>query len=73
MADIARKTKRYPSDLANEDGERVKPRLSKPSKRGRKISVNLREMRIRPARAAGMDWSAGYSVSLRERSPIPGQ
>ncbi len=29
MADIARKTKRYPSDLTDEDWERVQPLLPK--------------------------------------------
>ncbi len=44
MADIARKTKRYASDLTDEEWESVQPLLSRPPKRGRKISVDLREM-----------------------------
>jgi transposase len=44
MADIARKTKRYPTDLTDEEWERIKPLLPKAPKRGRKISVDLREM-----------------------------
>lgn len=44
MADIARKTKRYLSDLIDEEWERVQPLLPKPPKRGRKIGVDLREM-----------------------------
>jgi transposase len=44
MADIARKTKRYPTDLTDEEWERIAPLLPKPLKRGRKISVDLREM-----------------------------
>jgi putative transposase len=41
---IARKTKQYPTDLTDEEWERVQPLLPKPAKRGRKISVDLREM-----------------------------
>ncbi len=44
MASIARKAKRYPSDLTDEEWERIQPLLPKPSKRGRKVSVDLREM-----------------------------
>jgi hypothetical protein len=44
MADIARKTKRYPTDLTDEEWERIAPLLPNPPKRGRKISVDLREM-----------------------------
>ena len=44
MAEIARRTKRYPTDLTDEEWERIKPLLPKAPKRGRKISVDLREM-----------------------------
>lgn len=44
MAEIARKTKRYPSDLTNEEWERIQPLLPKPPNRGRKVYVDLREM-----------------------------
>jgi putative transposase len=44
MADIARKTRRYPSDLTDEERERIQPLLPKPPKHGRKVSVDLREM-----------------------------
>jgi transposase len=44
MADIARKTKRYPTDLTDDEWERIKLLLPKPPKRGRKVSVDLREM-----------------------------
>jgi transposase len=44
MAEIARKTKRYPSDLTDEEWERIKPLLPKPPKRGRKPAVDLREI-----------------------------
>jgi transposase len=58
MADIARKTKRYPTDLSDEEWERIKPLLPKPPKRGRKVSVDLREMlnAIRYMARSGGGW-----------------
>jgi putative transposase len=44
MAEIARKTKRYPSDLTDEEWAQLAPLMPKPSRRGRKPSVDLREM-----------------------------
>ena len=44
MADTARKTKRYPTDLTDEEWERIQPLLPKRPKRGRKVSVDLREV-----------------------------
>src|SRR6201997_2595708 len=44
MAEIARKTKRYPSDLTDEEWERIKPLLPKAPRRGRKPGVDLREI-----------------------------
>ena len=44
MAEIARKTKRYPSDLTDEEWERIRPLLPKPPRRGRRPAVNLREI-----------------------------
>jgi putative transposase len=44
MAEIARKTKRYPSDLTDAEWERIKPLLPKPSRRGRKRAVDMREI-----------------------------
>ena len=44
MADIEKKTKRYPSDLTDEEWERIAPFLPKPAKRGRKPAVDLREV-----------------------------
>jgi hypothetical protein len=37
------------------------------------VGGGIASMGTRPARAAGMDRSGGYGVSLSERSPIPGQ
>src|ERR1700710_1870293 len=58
MAEIARRTKRYPTDLTEEEGERIKPLLPKAPKRGRKISVDLREMlnAIRYMARSGGGW-----------------
>lgn len=58
MADIARKTKRYPTDLTDEEWERVQPLLPNPPKRGRKVSVDLREMlnAIRYLARSGGGW-----------------
>ena len=44
MADIARKTKRYPSDLTDAEWERIEPLMPKPPPRGRKPAVDLREI-----------------------------
>ena len=44
MAEIARKTKRYPSDLTDAEWEQIKPLLPKAPKRGRRRAVDLREM-----------------------------
>src|SRR5579875_1154034 len=44
MAEIARRTKRYPSDLTDEEWERIRPLLPKPPKRGRRPRVDLREV-----------------------------
>ena len=35
---------RYPSDLTDEEWERIKPLLPKPRQRGRKLAVDLREI-----------------------------
>ena len=44
MATIGRKTKRYPTDLTDEEWERVAPLLPRPAKRGRKPEVDPREV-----------------------------
>ena len=44
MADIARKTKRYPSDLTNAGWEQIAPLMPKPPPRGRKPAVDFREI-----------------------------
>ena len=44
MAGIERKTKRYPSDVIDEEWARIAPLLPKPAKRGRKPGVDMREV-----------------------------
>lgn len=44
MARIERKTKRYPTDLTDEEWEQIEPLLPKPAERGRKPRVDLREV-----------------------------
>ena len=58
MTDIARKTKRYPTDLTDEEWVRIEPLMPKPPKRGRKIGVDLREMlnAIRYMARSGGGW-----------------
>src|ERR1700733_1352867 len=43
MAKIAKKTKRYPSDLTDEEWEQIAPLLPKPGRRGRPREVDFRE------------------------------
>jgi len=44
MADVERKTKRYPTDLTDAEWAVIRPLLPKPPKRGRKPAVDLREV-----------------------------
>ena len=44
MAEIARKAKRCPSDLTDENWARIKPLVPKLSRRGRPPKVDLREV-----------------------------
>ncbi|MBX6375183.1 MAG: IS5 family transposase [Acetobacteraceae bacterium] len=58
MDEIARKTRRYPSDLTDEEWAQVEPLMPKPPRRGRKPSVDLREMlnAIRYLPRSGSGW-----------------
>ena len=40
---FARKTKRYPSDLTDEEWEQIAPLMPKPGRRGRPREVDFRE------------------------------
>jgi transposase len=44
MAKIAKQTKRYPSDLTDEEWERIAPLMPKPGRRGRPREVEFREV-----------------------------
>ena len=44
MAKIAKKTKRYPSDLTDEEWEQISPLMPKPGRRGRPREVEFREV-----------------------------
>jgi transposase len=44
MAKIAKKTKRYPSDLTDEEWERIAPLMPKPGRRGGPREVDFREV-----------------------------
>ncbi len=44
MARIAQKTKRYPSDLTDEEWARIEPLMPKASRRGRRRGVDFREI-----------------------------
>ena len=59
MAEIARKTKRYPSDLTDEEWERITPLLPKPPKRGRKTGGGFaRDPQCDPLHGAQRRWLA---------------
>ena len=44
MAELARKTKRYPTDLTDEEWQRIQSLLPKVPRRGRKPKTDLREV-----------------------------
>lgn len=44
MAEIAKKTKRYPSDMTDEEWARIAPLMPKPGRRGRPREVDFREV-----------------------------
>ena len=58
MAELARRTKRYPSDLTDEEWAVVEPLLPRPARRGRPPGVELREVlnAIRYLARAGCGW-----------------
>src|ERR1700692_183413 len=58
MAKIEKKTKRYPSDLTDEEWARIEPFLPRASKAGRPIEVDLREVlnAIRYMARSGGGW-----------------
>jgi transposase len=58
MAEIERKTKRYPTDLTDEEWVRIESFLPKPAKTGRRRGVDLREVlnAIRYLARTGCGW-----------------
>jgi putative transposase len=58
MAAIEKKTKRYPSDLTDEEWSSIEPLLPKPAKRGRRRETDLREVvnAIRYMVRSGCEW-----------------
>jgi hypothetical protein len=58
MADIEKKTKRYPTDLTDEEWSQIEPLLPKPAKTGRRRTVDLREVvnAIRYLARSGCGW-----------------
>jgi putative transposase len=58
MAEIARKSKRYPTDLTDEEWRRIEPLLPKVPRRGRKPKTDLREVlnAIRYMARSGGGW-----------------
>jgi transposase len=58
MAQIAKKTKRYPSDLTDEEWVAVEPMLPGPARTGRKRQIDLREVlnAIRYMVRSGCEW-----------------
>lgn len=58
MAEIERKTKRYPTDLTDEEWAKIEPFLPKPAKTGRRREVDLREVlnAIRYLARTGCGW-----------------
>ena len=58
MADLEKKTKRYPTDLTDEEWRRIAPLLPKPPRRGRKPGVEMREIlnAIRYMARSGGGW-----------------
>jgi putative transposase len=58
MAEIARKTKRYPTDLTDEEWQRIEPLLPGVPRRGRKPKSDLREVlnAIRYMARSGGGW-----------------
>ena len=58
MARTEKNTKRYPSDLTDEEWERIAPLLPKPAKKGREPGVDMREIvnAIRYMARSGGGW-----------------
>lgn len=73
MAKIA-KTKRYPSDLTDEEWERMAPLMPKPGRRGRPREVDFREVinAVRYLVRSGCGWRMLPIISARGRQSKAG-
>lgn len=58
MVEIAKKTKRYPSDLTDEEWEQIVPLMPNPGRRGRPREVDFREVinAVRYLLRSGCGW-----------------
>lgn len=58
LAEIAKKTKRYPSDMTDEEWDRIAPLMPKTSRRGRRRGTDFREIvnAIRYPVRSGCGW-----------------
>ncbi|WP_353045535.1 IS5 family transposase [Mesorhizobium sp. M1365] len=78
MAKIAKKTKRYPSDVTDEEWEQTTPLIPKPGRRGRPREVDFREVvnAVRYLVGSGCGWrtaserARGQSHGGRDRHPV---
>jgi transposase len=71
MARIAKKTKRYPSDLTDEEWAEIAPLIPKPGRRGRPREVESREVinAVRYlVRSGAADWRRRSTSGLGGRS-----
>ena len=62
MAEIERKTKRYPSDLTDEEWSKIEPFLPGTARTGRRRQVDLREVlnAIRYLARTGCGWRIAF-------------
>ena len=64
IAEIERKTKRYPTDLTDEEWAMVEPVMPKPARTGRQLEVDLREF------VNAVRYLARLSERRSNRSPV---
>ena len=77
MASLEKRAKRYPTDLTDEEWERIKPFLPRPPRRGRKPSTDLRLIldAIRYMARSGGGWRMlpnDFCVSACKIDPLSG-
>lgn len=74
MAKIAKKTKRYPSDLTDEEWEQIAPLMPKPGRRGCPRDADFREVinAVRYLVRSGRGWRMRRSISAPGRRSTAG-